>query len=91
MSQLLIVREKSALRNLLNNALEAEHTLEFWPNKDNIFGKPERINYDLIVINVELTNVNGMKLLESIKSITPTTPVQLLAFPYLVGLFYDIY
>lgn len=75
MSQFLIATEELALRNLLKDTLGAKHTLEFWPDKDNIFAKLERKIYELIILDMELTNVGGMKLLESIKSIAPTTSV----------------
>lgn len=75
MARFLIATEELALRNLLKDTLREKHALEFWPNKDDISAKLEKTIYDLIVIDIELTNINGMKLLESAKSIAPTTPV----------------
>ena len=76
MARLLIATEESALKGLLKDTLGIKHTLEFWfPNKHNIPEKLDKIIYDLIIIDIELANTDGMKLLETAKSIAPTTPV----------------
>ena len=76
MARLLIATEESALKGLLKDTLGIKHILEFWfPNKHNIPEKLDKIIYDLIIIDIELSKTDGMKLLETAKSIAPTTPV----------------
>jgi len=75
MARFLIAAEELALKNLLKNTLGRENILEFCPDEPNILEKLKSINYDLIVIDMELRNGDGMKLLESTKSMAPTTPI----------------
>jgi len=75
MARFLIAAEEVALKNLLKNTLGRENILEFCPDEPNILEKLKSINYDLIVIDMELRNGDGMKLLESTKSMAPTTPI----------------
>jgi DNA-binding NtrC family response regulator len=73
MSRFLIATEELPLQNLLKDALGSKHELEFLPYKENILKKLNSAVYELIFIDMQLTN--GMELLESIKSIAPTVPV----------------
>lgn len=75
MARFLIAAEELALKNLLNNTLGRENILEFCPDEPSILERLKSINYDLIVIDMELKNGDGMKLLESTKSMAPTTPI----------------
>ena len=74
MARFLIAVEELALKNLLNNTLGKENILEFCPYESEILEKLKSINYDLIVIDMELKNANGMKLLESANFMAPTSP-----------------
>ncbi len=75
MARFLIAAEELALKNLLNNTLGRGNILEFCPDEPSILERLKSINYDLIVIDMELKNGDGMKLLESTKSMAPTTPI----------------
>ena len=75
MARFLIAAGELALKNLLNNTLGRGNILEFCPDEPSILERLKSINYDLIVIDMELKNGDGMKLLESTKSMAPTTPI----------------
>ncbi|CAD7779332.1 hypothetical protein DMNBHIDG_02032 [Candidatus Methanoperedenaceae archaeon GB37] len=67
MARFLIAAEELALKNLLNNTLGRGNILEFCPDEPSILERLKSINYDLIVIDMELKNGDGMKLVRIYK------------------------
>jgi len=73
-AQVLIAQEQEAWEKILTKALSREHNLHFWDHSELDKTLEEKL-YDLAIIDKELDDNSGLKLLERIKELSPETKV----------------
>src|SRR3990172_3898143 len=76
MSSILVVEDKDSLRRMLADALMAKgHEVEVARNGNSAIEKTKENRYDLVLTDLRLPEMDGLKVLEAVKENSPETQV----------------